>query len=164
APPPLPPAATFRPSGERAGGVPGPAEGGGRRQRRRGRGGGPAGGRPPGRGGPGQGAAAPGGRGGARARGRRPPARARRGRRAGAPEEVIYTPDGKVIGCGGDRTVRVWDPATGEQLRQMALPAKPRGLALLSADRLVVTSYQDGHPTILFNWKTGQKLKEFPSE
>jgi serine/threonine-protein kinase len=79
-------------------------------------------------------------------------------------EDVIYTPDGKVIGCGGDRTVRVWDPATGEQLRQMALPAKPRGLALLSGDRLVVTSYQDGHPTILFNWKTGQKLKEFPSE
>jgi WD40 repeat protein len=79
-------------------------------------------------------------------------------------EDVIYTPDGKVIGCGGDRTVRVWDPATGEQLRQMGLPARPRGLALLSGDRVVVTIYQDNFPTYLFNWKTGHLLKEFPSE
>jgi WD40 repeat protein len=79
-------------------------------------------------------------------------------------EDVVYTPDGKVIGCGGDRTVRVWDPATGEQLRQMDLPAKPRGLALLTGDRLVVTLYQDKFPILLFNWTTGQKLKEFPSQ
>jgi serine/threonine-protein kinase len=80
-------------------------------------------------------------------------------------EDVIYTPDGKVIGCGGDRTVRVWDPATGEELRRMAVPAKPRGLTLLTGDRVAVTAHEgkDQFPIQLFNWKTGLKVKEFTS-
>ena len=82
---------------------------------------------------------------------------------AGDMEDVVYTPDGKVIGCGSDKTVRVWNPVTGEELRSMPLPARPRGLALLRGDRLLVTLIEEKQPIQMFNWKTGKREREFPS-
>ena len=41
-------------------------------------------------------------------------------RHDGAVTDVAYTPDGKrIISCGNDRTIRIWDNATGKQLQSV---------------------------------------------
>jgi WD40 repeat protein len=55
---------------------------------------------------------------------------------------VVYLPDGRVVSGGADRTVRVWNPATGEPVRTIkagtpvyAVAAAPDGRTLASAGR-----------------------------
>jgi serine/threonine-protein kinase len=76
-------------------------------------------------------------------------------------EDVLFTPDGRAVTCATDKTVRVWDVETGEQLRQFAVPfPTARGLALLGANRLVVTFTAD--PTVrMYDLNIGKELWQF---
>ena len=79
-------------------------------------------------------------------------------------EDAVFTADGRrVVACGADRTVRAWDAATGEQVLRFAVPANPRGLAVLSGDRLVVTFTATGEVRT-YDLKDGKPLREFPHD
>jgi len=71
-------------------------------------------------------------------------------------EYVAITPDGKrVVSCGneGDPTVRQWDAATGQQLRQSEPVAGGLvSIAVLPDNRHCVTTGKDGMVR-LWRWK-----------
>jgi RNA polymerase sigma factor (sigma-70 family) len=64
---------------------------------------------------------------------------------------VAYAPDGKTLLTRDDRTARLWDAATGKQLKQLAVPAKagtfaatPDGKTLAVADERFGLTLVDG--------------------
>jgi serine/threonine-protein kinase len=80
----------------------------------------------------------------------------------GTLEDGLFTADGKrVVACANDKTLRVWDAMTGEQQRVIDLPSNPRGLALLSNDRVTVTFTPEGKVRT-YGLVTGKLLREFP--
>jgi WD40 repeat protein len=87
--------------------------------------------------------------------------------------DARWSPDGKVIATAGrDKTVRIWDVATGKTVRLIdvaALPAsKPatgqgmvRHARFLDGGRSIVVA-ADGHPIRIFNVATGESIGEIP--
>jgi WD40 repeat protein len=65
---------------------------------------------------------------------------------AGWVEGLAFTPDGgRLVSAGRDKTVRVWDPVTGEELRSLAGHTAPLTAVALSPDgRRLASCGQDG--------------------
>jgi RNA polymerase sigma factor (sigma-70 family) len=67
--------------------------------------------------------------------------------------ELRFTPDGdRLVTVGGDRTVRVWDAATGTELRSHATPASQGHLTHLSADGSVLFGSRPGGVPDVTQW------------
>jgi WD40 repeat protein len=79
---------------------------------------------------------------------------------AGGARRVAFTPDGKRLVSGGfDRTVRVWDLATNQELRSLPTRGCVFGLALSADGRAVAAA--DGPGVTLWELDTGKELAKF---
>jgi len=87
---------------------------------------------------------------------------------AGAVFRVVYHPDGKLLACSADKTVRVFDPATGAQVRSLtghgdyvySLAVARDGKTLASGGwdgEVRLWNYADGKPAGLFLAAPGLK-------
>jgi WD40 repeat protein len=77
-------------------------------------------------------------------------------------EDALFTADGRrVVGAAVNRSVRVWDAATGEQLRAFEVPGRrTRALALLAGNRLVTTDAQEPAARV-WDLDTGTERRAF---
>jgi len=76
---------------------------------------------------------------------------------------VAYAPDGKSVLTGSeDNTVRLWDPATGKQLRLFESGGQVHSVAF-SPDGRAVLSGGESAPAHLWNAATGKELQRFGS-
>eukprot|EP00998_Keelungia_sp_KM082_P002334 NODE_1283_length_1396_cov_80.367218_g1272_i0.p1 GENE.NODE_1283_length_1396_cov_80.367218_g1272_i0~~NODE_1283_length_1396_cov_80.367218_g1272_i0.p1 ORF type:complete len:423 (+),score=55.09 NODE_1283_length_1396_cov_80.367218_g1272_i0:76-1344(+) len=66
-------------------------------------------------------------------------------------------PDGRLVSCSRDETVRVWDPATGQCQILLTLPSPINGLQCLN--NLVYCGCSDGRVRVLLMQSIGNHLK-----
>jgi WD40 repeat protein/serine/threonine protein kinase len=82
----------------------------------------------------------------------------------GSVHDLRFTPDGRLVsGSGwkeGDHSVRVWDPATGQELRRIPTPSGVRSLALSADGRFALAGLSRG-PVLYLDLDTGQVVNRF---
>ena len=80
-------------------------------------------------------------------------------------KELAYSPDGTRVASGsgwpdGDRTARVWDAATGEELKKFAHPAPVWSVAWSPNGKKLLTGAKDGVAR-LWNSDSGEVVREY---
>jgi RNA polymerase sigma factor (sigma-70 family) len=77
----------------------------------------------------------------------------------GAVRAIVFSRDGKMVATtGADKTVRVWDPATGQQNLKLEQPVEAVGIAFTPDSKSLATVRKDGVLT-LFDVGTGKELR-----
>ena len=81
---------------------------------------------------------------------------------------VAFSPDGKTLASGGGRgTISLWEPVTGERLRQFRASVAPISWIAFSTDGATLAigyGYHAGNqPNRLCDPDTGKELGRFPS-
>lgn len=77
----------------------------------------------------------------------------------GVAGSITFSKDDKrLITCGVDQTVRVWDAATGEELLRLEDQFAPFAVAVSPDERLIATADSDGR-VIFWDAQTGAKLR-----
>jgi RNA polymerase sigma factor (sigma-70 family) len=87
----------------------------------------------------------------------------RRLRHGGGISALAWSPDGKWVASGGgfsDWTIRLWDPATGKEIRQLAGPITPVRALAVSPDGKRIASTDRQATLILWDVVSGRRLAQ----
>jgi serine/threonine protein kinase/WD40 repeat protein len=91
-----------------------------------------------------------------------PPLRRLRGH-TGPVHNILFTPDGRLVSAGGwpqgDHTLRVWNPATGKELRRFNAPGQVQALGL-SADGRFALAGLDLGDMLYLDLETGDQVRQ----
>ncbi len=77
---------------------------------------------------------------------------------AGPVHELRFTRQGRLVSSSADSTLRLWEPATGREVKRIPLPAPAASLALSKDGRFALIGLTDG-PILHIDLETGQLVK-----
>jgi RNA polymerase sigma factor (sigma-70 family) len=78
---------------------------------------------------------------------------------------AALSPDGRLVAAGGNRTIRIWDAATGKELRRLAGPERITHALAFSPDSKVLAGWDRLRALCFWDAATGKELRRFkPSE
>jgi hypothetical protein len=78
------------------------------------------------------------------------------------PCAAVLSPDGTMVATGVGGSVRLWDPATGKVLHELATPHTKAHTVAFAPDGRTLATGGDG-PVCLWNTATGKLVRKFPT-
>lgn len=86
-------------------------------------------------------------------------------RHAGQIVKLLFTSDGKsLISAGGEPLIRLWDPATGREVRRFEGHAGAVSSVTLSPDGTILASVADDNVVHLWDMASGRELRRWTTE
>ncbi|MGB3468507.1 MAG: WD40 repeat domain-containing protein, partial [Cyclobacteriaceae bacterium] len=76
--------------------------------------------------------------------------------------KIVYSPDGNhIITCSDDYTIRIWEVASGKEMRTLLGHTQPVNEIAMSPDGTTIVSVSDDRKMIIWDFKSGNIRREF---